>query len=107
MLKIDYTVEKLSGQLSKFNYMFSNLLHRKNQILARLKGVQIGLSNQPNEFLVCIDKELHAELAEVSALEGEYWAMKSHITWLVEGDRNTASIIHLLWFVATKTVSPV
>ena len=70
--------------------MFGNLFHQKNRILARLKGVQIGLSNQPNVFLVRIDKELRTKLAEVSALEEEYWAMKSCITWLVEGDKNTA-----------------
>ena len=70
--------------------MFGNLFHRKNRILARLKGVQIGLSNGPNEFLVHLETELRTELAKVSALEEEYWAMKSRITWLVKGDRNTA-----------------
>ena len=68
--------------------MFGNLFHRKNLILARLKGVQIGLSNRPNEFLVHIETELHTKLAKVSAFEEEYWAMKSRITWLDKGDRN-------------------
>ena len=49
--------------------MFGNLFHWKNRILARLKGVQIGLSNGPSEFLVHIEIELRTELAKVSALE--------------------------------------
>ena len=52
--------------------------------------MQIGLSNGPSEFLVHLETELRTELAKVSALEEEYWAMKSRITWLVKGDRNTA-----------------
>lgn len=60
--------------------MFGNFNHQKKSILARLKGVQIGLSNRPDDFLVRIEKYLHSELAEVLALEEEYWAMKSRIT---------------------------
>lgn len=60
--------------------MFGNFNHQKKSILVRLKGVQIGLSNRPDDFLVRIEKYLHSELAEVLALEEEYWAMKSRIT---------------------------
>ena len=68
--------------------MFGNLFHWKKCILARLRGVQIALSNNPNNFLVRLEQELRTELFEVLKLEEEYWAIKSRITWLVEGDRN-------------------
>ena len=85
-----HVVTKFTDKAKNWNRnVFGNLFHRKNQILARLKGVQIGLSNRPNKFLVHIETELRAKLAKVSALEEVYWAMKSHITWLVKGDKNT------------------
>ena len=54
------------------------------------RGAQIALSNNPNNFMSCLEQELRTELAEVSKLEEEFWAMKSRITWLVKGDRNTS-----------------
>ena len=69
--------------------MFGNLFHRKKRILTKLRGAQIALSNNPNNFLSYLEQELRIELAEVSKLEEEFWAMKLRITWLVEGDRNT------------------
>ena len=53
------------------------------------RGAQIALSNNPNNFMSCLEQELRTELTEVSKLEEEFWAMKSRITWLVKGDRNT------------------
>ena len=86
-----HAVTKFTNKAKNWNpNVFGNLFHQKNRILARFKGVKIGLSNRPNEFLVCIETELRTELAKVSALEVEYWAMNSRITWLVKGDRNTA-----------------
>lgn len=35
-----------------------------------------------------LEKELKAEFVEISKLEEEFWAIKSRITWLVEGDKN-------------------
>ena len=79
--------------------VFGNLFHRKKCTLARLRGAQIALSNNPNNFLSWLEQELRTELAKVSKLEEEFWAMKSHITWLVEGDRNigfyhTSALVH-------------
>ena len=34
---------------------FGNILHRKNKIRARLRGVQTALANEPNDFLVNLD----------------------------------------------------
>ncbi|XP_075663223.1 uncharacterized protein LOC142632765 [Castanea sativa] len=69
--------------------VFGNLFRRKKRTLARLRGAQIAFSNNPNIFLSRLEQELCTELVEVSKLEEEFWAMKLHITWLVEGDRNT------------------
>ena len=49
----------------------------------------MALSPTPNNFLVDLEKELKAELSTVSKLEEEFWAMKSRILWIVEGDKNT------------------
>lgn len=40
-------------------------------------------------FLVKLERDLRAKFSEVSKLEEDFWALKSRITWLVEGDRNT------------------
>ena len=57
--------------------------------MARLKEIQVVLSSNPNSFLVNLERELRAEFVEICKLEEEFWALKSWITWLVKGDRNT------------------
>ncbi|XP_023878931.2 uncharacterized protein LOC111991384 [Quercus suber] len=78
--------------------VFGNLFHRKKRVFARLGGIQTAMSINPNNFLVNLERELRAEYHEISKLEEEFWAMKSRITWLVEGDRNT-SFYHTLALV--------
>ncbi|XP_075634949.1 uncharacterized protein LOC142607348 [Castanea sativa] len=70
--------------------IFGNLFHRKKRVLARLGGIQAALSVNPNTVLVDLERDLRAEFNEIAKLEEEFWAMKSRITWLVEGDRNTS-----------------
>ncbi|KAF3965733.1 hypothetical protein CMV_010108 [Castanea mollissima] len=70
--------------------IFGNLFHRKKRVLARLGGIQAAFSVNPNTFLVDLERDLRAEFNEIAKLEEEFWAMKSRITWLVEGDRNTS-----------------
>ena len=70
--------------------VFGNIFHHKKRVVARLRGVQIALSTNPNNFLVGLEKELRLEFTEILKLKEELWAMKSRITWLVEGDRNTS-----------------
>lgn len=69
--------------------VFGNLFYQKKRVIARLKGVQLALSRNANDFLVGLKKDLRAKLNEVSKLEENFWTMKVRITWLVEGDRNT------------------
>ncbi|KAK9988325.1 hypothetical protein SO802_028564 [Lithocarpus litseifolius] len=68
---------------------FGNIFHRKQRTCARLRGVQIALGNNPNNFLIDLEKSLLAELTTLADLETKYWSLKSRITWVVEGDRNT------------------
>lgn len=69
---------------------FGNIFHHKRRICARLQGIQTALGVRPSEFLIDLEKTLKAKLLEISKLEVEFWSMKARITWVVEGDRNTA-----------------
>lgn len=78
--------------------VFGNLFLRKKRVVVRLKCVQVALSTNPNNFLVEMERDLKLEFTEISKFEEEFWAMKSRITWLVDGDRNT-SFYHTLALV--------
>ena len=67
---------------------FGNLFQRKKRALARLKGIQESLAASPSTHLINLKKMLRSEFTEVAKLEEEFWAMKSRVLWLVEGDRN-------------------
>lgn len=68
---------------------FGNIFHKKKRICARLRGIQIALGNGPNEFLIELERSLRSDLAEISKLEADFWSMKAHISWVVEGDENS------------------
>ena len=51
---------------------FGNIFHRKQRIHARLKGVQIALVNNPNNFLIDLEKSHLADLSSLENLEVEY-----------------------------------
>lgn len=65
------------------------MFQRKKRVLARLKDIQESLAASLNTYLVNLEKKLRAEFSKVAKLEEEFWAMKSQILWLVEGDRIT------------------
>ena len=67
---------------------FGNLFQRKKRALARLKGIQESLAASPSTHLINLKKMLRSEFTKVAKLEEEFWAMKSRVLWLVEGDRN-------------------
>ena len=69
---------------------FGNIFHKKKRICTRLNEIQTALANNLNSFLINLEKSLLTELEIVSNLEAEFWSMKSRISWVVEGDRNTA-----------------
>ena len=67
----------------------ANIFQKKRHICARLKGIQIALGFNPSSFLINLKKSLLTDLAHIANLEAEFWSMKSRISWVVEGDRNT------------------
>lgn len=69
---------------------FGNIFHRKRRLSARLKGIQSALADRPSSSLIDLERGLRAEFSEVLRLEEEFWSMKSRITWVIDGDRNTA-----------------
>ena len=72
------------------NTHFGNLFQRKKRVLARLKGIQESLADNPSTHLINLEKMLRNEFAEVAKLEEEFWVMKPWILWLVKGYRNTS-----------------
>jgi ribonuclease HI len=68
---------------------FGNIFHRKNRILARLNGIQCALASNPSESLSRIERTLREDYFNVLKLEEDFWALKSRVGWVVEGDRNT------------------
>lgn len=89
-INLPQAVSKFTVQAKIWNKnVFGNLFRRKKRVTARLKGIQVALAANPNDFLVKLERDLRSEFAEVSKLKEEFWALKSWITWLVERDRNT------------------
>jgi hypothetical protein len=61
---------------------------KKNCILARLNGIQCALASNPSESLSRMEKALKEDYFKVLRLEEDFWALKSRVVWVVEGDRN-------------------
>ena len=87
---LQQVVMSFSQKASNWNkFHFGNLFQRKKRVLARLKGIQESLATSSNIYLVNLEKKLRVEFLELVKLEEEFWAMKSRILQLVEGDKNT------------------
>ena len=80
---------------------FGIIFHMKKRASARLHEVQVALANRQNNFLINLEKSLRAELIEISKQEEEFWSMKAHPSWMVEGDRNI-SFFHTLALVRRR-----
>nr|XP_023880427.1 uncharacterized protein LOC111992798 [Quercus suber] len=88
---IQFAISSFTEKATSWNRShFGNLFQRKRRVIARLKGIQMSLSIRPNNYLIDLERELRSELLDVTKLEEEFWAMKAHILWLVEGDRSTS-----------------
>jgi hypothetical protein len=75
--------------LSWNRHTFGNIFQRKKRILVRISGAQEALANHPSSSLVRLEKSLREEFNSILNLEEDFWALKSRVSWVVEGDRNT------------------
>ena len=78
--------------------VFGNLFTRKRRVLARLIGAQKALAENPNGFLIVLEKKLIEEYSLIMLLEEEYCALKSRLNAANFGDRNT-SFFHVTTMV--------
>ena len=70
--------------------MFGNLFARKRSTLTRLNGAQIALAENPNDFLLDLEKKLIEEYSLILLQEEEFWALKSRLNAANFGDHNTS-----------------
>ncbi|KAH9772083.1 reverse transcriptase domain-containing protein [Citrus sinensis] len=70
--------------------VFGNIFKRKNELLARLGGVQKALENRPLGSLYRLEMKLKKKLEEVLSQDELLWYQKSRREWIKYGDRNTS-----------------
>ena len=69
--------------------VFGNIFQRKKRVLARMSGVQGALASNPSDSLSRLEKSLREQYLNILNLEEDFWALKSRVGWVVDGDRNT------------------
>ena len=69
--------------------------------MARINGIQWVNSIRPSTFLLNLESKLQKELEVVLNQEEELCALKSHVNWMIQGDRNT-SFYHVSTLVQRK-----
>ncbi|KAL7185375.1 hypothetical protein ACSBR2_027336 [Camellia fascicularis] len=68
---------------------FGNIFHRKKHISSCILGVQKSLETHPSPFLFNLEKSLVKDFNDILKLEEEFWAPKSRINFVLDGDKNT------------------
>ena len=83
-------LEALTENIRSWNKThFGNVLHRKNHLVARLRGIQMALARKPSAYLHSLESQLTQEYNIFLHQEYLYWCLKSRIMWLNYGDANT------------------
>ena len=83
-------LEALTETIRSWNKtQFGNVFHRKNRLVARLRGIQMALARKPSAYLHSLESQLIQEYNTVLHQEYLYWRLKSRIMWLNYGDANT------------------
>ena len=84
-------ISNFTTKVMKWNReVFGNIFAKKRRMLAKLNGAQKALADRPNDFLVCLEKQLLDECALILLQEEEHWALKSRLNAATYGDRNTS-----------------
>lgn len=69
---------------------FCNIHYKKKRVITRIYGVQKALASHPSANLINLEKQLHQELDLILDRECDLWTLKSKISWMIQGDRNTS-----------------
>lgn len=81
--------------------VFGNVFQKKSRLEAQIKGTQHALANNPNQFLINLERSLLKDYNLILQQEHDLWAIKSRYNWAILGDRNT-SFFHTSTIVRRK-----
>ncbi|GAU43787.1 hypothetical protein TSUD_378120 [Trifolium subterraneum] len=85
-----HRLHDLTPQLKEWNKeTFGNIFKRKQELLARLNGIQNSSNYGYSNFLDTLERELQEQLASTLFQEECLWFQKSRGQWIADGDRNT------------------
>ena len=77
--------------------VFGNLFAKKRRVLARLKGTQKAIAENPNDFLLNLENKLLSKYSLILVQEEEYWAFKSRLNAASFGDHILSFFMSPLW----------
>lgn len=77
--------------------VFGNLFAKKRRVLARLKGTQKAIAENPNDFLLNLENKLLSKYSLILVQEEEYWALKSRLNAASFGDHIPSFFMSPLW----------
>ena len=77
--------------------VFGNLFAKKIRVLARLKGTQKAIAENPNDFLLNLENKLLSKYFLILMQEEEYWALKSKLNAASFGDHIPSFFMSPLW----------
>lgn len=63
--------------------IFGNIFHKKSRLESRIKGTQHALVNNPNQFLINLERNLLKEYNLILQQECDLWAIKSRYNWAI------------------------
>ncbi|XP_021773265.1 uncharacterized protein LOC110737202 [Chenopodium quinoa] len=69
--------------------IFHNIFRKKEELMARMAGIQRELSKRRNSFLIKLEASLRRQLINVLDQEETIWFRKSRLDAICDGDRNT------------------
>ena len=91
-------MSKFVDRVKKWNVeVFGNLFAKKRRVLARLKGTQKAIAENPNDFLLNLENKLLSKYSLILVQEEEYWALKSRLNAASFGDHIPSFFMSPLW----------
>lgn len=90
LLPLQETIEIFKEKLTHWNkFTFKNLFYQKKQIIARLSRVQKTFCFNNCDQHRNLERHLHDELLKILRNGEEFWMLKSRVSWLSLGDKNS------------------